>query len=968
MAVLETSWQMILAVLISVICGYGLVGFLWPREQDECRHLITACVGYPGLILLTHFVSGTFLLGVQLTTIIVFILLATLSVYAWWIKDRSAGISLVLRQLGFSCLLALPMLVVVLWPLFAVGADTYQATVNPDFFMGLLDNEWLRNHPTNVIRSDRDTSAYAIFDSITGSIAESARYRGAYFAILLEGLFNMPQRTGLALTIGLFHFCMPISLYAMVRVALGQSKRVAILSAVLLGISSSISLGYLSYYIGQASGLGFLPLLITTWFLCLTKPGARIFLLALILTSALWVMYLGLVPYAGAPVLGLFLYLLLTRNLSLRAGIVLALGSAGFILLIHIRMLGMLTGALRAWTSLVGNTTLLGQYYIDFVSERFFPMFFGLTIYSPDTSRLRQSLGISFYLLILYALSLCVSVALLLSFLRWVWTTKDRRHLAIGLSCAAAYAAVVLNFIFVHPFGYGSFKNATWLQFILMFFASIGIWSLWDVLSRRTARWQKAVAWSLLIFAAVPFVGGNLFSSWEYGMIGLGHDTENGNIVVVHNLSGNRDYFELSSVSGEHVKPHESIGISLVNTAQQCWAMYYLRQSRLSYLGQWQLPGEDEKPPDVHTGRVIDAYGNVTIDSPTFFHGATDDYYLVNQPSTVNGSIVKNRYPKPVWENSTFKLVRASETPDFMFVGRGFYRTEYRTADTYYMPQAMKWTAEGGELYLLRAGQPGRPYRLAFTAHTGPGLSSPLRTIEFFHNRQKFGRDKVINGFGRIVSDPFYPKGGVDRLAIRIKEKVEAPTRPFALWNTDLPIYRKVNLSFSDIELLPPGEPPCQLGLGQPISGADLFTKSYSFNGIEANQWAREAMNLSFVRPSEASSLTLSVTAPGVAQLRFPMQLKLTVDGVQAVHLLKQPGTVVLRTRLGDFDGCGSVTEVSLEVNQTFTPRDPNTRDRVAEVISRLGWSRLNRVMDDAIRTRSRHMLYSVRLESLQFD
>ena len=127
-------------------------------------------------------------------------------------------------------------------------------------------------------------------------------------------------------------------------------------------------------------------------------------------------------------------------------------------------------------------------------------------------------------------------------------------------------------------------------------------------------------------------------------------------------------------------------------------------------------------------------------------------------------------------------------------------------------------------------------------------------------------------------------------------------------------------------------------------------------------------MKLSFVRPSDASSLTLSVTAPGVAALRFPMQLKLTVDGVQAVHLLKQPGTVVLRARLGDSDGCGSITEVSLELNQTFTPRDPNTRDRVAEVLSRLGWSRLNRVMDDAIRTRSRHVLNSVRIESLQFD
>jgi hypothetical protein len=65
MALLETSLQMILAVLTSVVCGYGLVGVLWPKEQDEYRHLITPCVGYPGPILLTHFVSGTFHLGVQ---------------------------------------------------------------------------------------------------------------------------------------------------------------------------------------------------------------------------------------------------------------------------------------------------------------------------------------------------------------------------------------------------------------------------------------------------------------------------------------------------------------------------------------------------------------------------------------------------------------------------------------------------------------------------------------------------------------------------------------------------------------------------------------------------------------------------------------------------------------------------------------------------------------------------------------
>ncbi|MGH9428778.1 MAG: hypothetical protein ACRD2L_21030, partial [Terriglobia bacterium] len=273
------------------------------------------------------------------------------------------------------------------------------------------------------------------------------------------------------------------------------------------------------------------------------------------------------------------------------------------------------------------------------------------------------------------------------------------------------------------------------------------------------------------------------------------------------------------------------------------------------------------------------------------------------------------------------------------------------------------------ELYLLRAGQPGRPYRLAFTGHTGPGLNSPRRTVEFFHNRQKFGSDKVINGFARVVSDPFYPKGGVDTLVIRIKEKVAPPARPFGLWHTDLPIeYRKLNLSVSDIELLPPGEPSSQLSLGQAIRGADLFTKSYSFDGIEPNQWVREAMNFSLLRPSEASSLTLSVTAPDVGQLRFPMHLKLTVDRVQTVHTVQQPGTVVLRVPLGGSDICGSVTEVRLEPDQSFSPQGLSSQDRGAEVISRLGWSRLNHLMAEAVKTRSRPVLQSVRLESLKFD
>ena len=914
---IQTVLLFILTVITASVAGYGVANLLLPRECSEYRFLTMPVLGYPAFILLTHFISGSFRLSVLTSSFIGYGLLFCVSVYTYFSLDRNRGVLYLMREAGSAALVSLPMILVVLWPMFAIGARTYLASVNPDFFLGLADNEWLTSHATNVIKSQTDTNTYDIFAQISGTITESARFRGGFVAILLHGLFHISQRTGLTLAIALFHYCMPASLYVMVRVAFGETKRVAYLSAALLGISSSISLGYLSYYIGQASALGFMPLLFAIWYLCLTRPAWRTFLLATILTCAMWVMYLALVPYVAGPVLGLAVYLLVIRQLRLSVLAAMAGGMACALLAIHIRMMGMLTGTIQAWVSLMGRA-VKGPYFVDFVTERFFPMFYGLTIYSLETSAFHHVLGDRPYNWLLYSFAISITVGLILSFSWWARTVKDRRSRAFGVCCVLIYGMVVLNYIFVHPYGYASFKNAMWLQFMLMFIAAFGIEQIYVTFVGAGSFWSKAAAAGAFGTMALPLILGNLSSSLEYGVKGLGHDTDRGYTVLVHNVSGNQDYFELDRAVSKFVRPTESIGLALLNSGQNGWVEYYLQHFRLSLLGQSLFPGDDEMLPDIVSRRVKDVFGNVNIDSPRYFHGARDDYYLVNRPGVVNSEIVKNPLPRILWQDGTFVLVRSSDTPDFMFVGRGFYRAEYRKARTYYMPQELRWTAEGAELYLLRAGAPGREYRLALTGLSGPGLPSARRTIEFFHNKKPFGSPKVINGFGHIVSDPFYPTGDVDFLVFRIKEDVSPSRRPFAVWNKELAVeYRRLNLAVSDIELIPPEHTVSPFKMNEAIQGPALFTRSLAFDGIEPNWWVREEMAISLPRTPGASAVCISIFVPGQASLRFPFGVTLSVDGVSEQRYIKKPGQALLTMSLAKSQDPG-ITSIQLKPSQFF--------------------------------------------------
>ena len=895
MIALTTAAYFTLSFLVAFVCGYGVVRFLLPMEYQEYRFGISAPIGYCVCSWFMFVISGTFGVTVERMTWIAFVCLSALSLAALFYAPARERWGDVVRGAGSVFLLSATMLVVILWPLFYVGAETYLGAVNPDYFSSLQDNGYLKNHST--VDRTREYDTYVPVSYGAGALLPSARFSSSTFGILLETLLGLPGRTALTLAIAVFLYCLPFSVYFMARVAFCQPKAVARLSAVLMGLSGCIAMSYLYFYVGQNSALGIAPLLLTVLFILVTRPSVRILSLAALLVVSVFLMYGAMLFYVGAPVGALALYLLLRRELSFLHGLGIGAGLLLVLVVVNAGMLSFLSVSFRGWMHLI-TASLQGQYFLDFLTELFFPMFFGLLTYTVDNAWLSFLLGLAARPVAL-ALSLLIALALLLAVLDWARHAPDRQSKALGLASLLIYGVVWLRYTFYLEYGYALFKMAAWLQFLLMPLAAYGLVRLWTLARKSSLGLRRAVARGGFAAAVLIFAGGNLISSIDYGVKGLGGDPDRGVIVNNYQMSGNYDYFELEPNIRRLVKRGESIGLACTDSIQNYWISYYLSDFKLSFLAHNLFPGDDENLPDVITRRAVDYYGNVTPDGNPYFHGATDTYYLTVDDSHLNSDILSQQLSPPVWRNETFLLVRAVDAPGFLVTGRGYYRIETRSRPRqYWWPRKMRWVAQGGELYMFRSARPGQAHRLSFAGVVGYGANNGRRTIELWHNERKFD-EVVINGNGRVLSAPFYPSGEVDRLVFRIRESVQQMPRRFRLWNKTIPAeYRRLNLAVWDIRVYGPQDSPPVTTLDAPLTGDALFTQNLSFSGLDMNGWVREEMTMSLVRTPGSSSLTVSASIPARQEFRWPYQIALDVNGVTKLFSVDKPGSLAMTVPL----------------------------------------------------------------------
>lgn len=940
MTTLATILGLALVWFAAYLMGLFVVKLLVPADLEKSYGtLITPTVGYMTFCLAAFTLSATFDVAATTASWIVMAVLgvaglATQVRPAWRLSPGALG-----RDLRQTLVLMLPMALATLFPLLYFGADTYVGAVNPDFFAGMVDNDYLLQgrSVSTFEEAVRDTS-YPI-ESMAGHLVASARFGSGLFAIGMKLLLGVEMRTALSLAIAFFMLSLPLTLYFFCRVVMLFDHRQARLAAWLIGISAPIAMSYLYYYLGQNSGLPALPLVLACAYMMLNRPSVGTLVLCALLSNALFIIYFAMLPYALAPAGALALYLLAVRRLPIGRAVRIAFGFAAISAALILGNLANTLESMQMWLGVIGQS-LQGQYFLDYLTEAFFPYFFGIYNYqfSPWLNVLFTATGAR---IVGFAVSMACLAAMV--WFAWRWA-KDRANpdgRVFVISALLIYAGVWALYSFSKQYGYAVFKMSSWLQFILVPFMAYGIDWLWRRVRETGAPAAPATQRAgpmvgLAVCAA--YVALNLTATLVYARNGLGRNTDTGYIVNHFGVSGNRDYFELREAVARHVKPDESIGLMFTDSIRNWWTSYYIRDFRQSILSHVLIPGDDENLPDIETNVAVDYYGNVERRKAEHFHGGTrDQFYLTHSATDINHDIIDQHLDaRPLWENGSFRLFRASDLNDVLLTGRGFFRLEYfKPIKEYHFPRVLRWSAEGGEFLLLRPKRPGEPYRIAFDAIVGYEYLTDSRTIELWLNGNKI-QEAVIRHSARFVSEPFLPAKDFNKLVVRIKERNKPLPRRFVLWNRDIPVdYRRINIAFANARILTPDSKPSASvpAIDAKIGFLQLHSVAERYNGFQLDGWLGEFSEITIPAPPGAKLLRMEGLVPGNLDFTFPFAIAVAVNGRETEYKIASPGPFVLELPLRPNE---SRVALAIRPSQSKNLGDEEIRHKVVRTSVRL--------------------------------
>jgi len=786
------------------------------------------------------------------------------------------------------------MAIVTLGVFFYYGARTYLGAVNPDYFAGLFDDYFLlKGNSVSTFGSVTQDTHYPI-DYIAGHLSASARFGAGLFGIAVKLLLHSEIRDALTVSIAFFVLTIPLTLYFFCRVVLAFQPRVAKWSSWLMGISAPTGMSYLYFYLGQNSGLPALPLAVGASYLMLARPGWRTLLFCAVVSNALFVNYFAMLPYALAPAGALGLYLLFTRRISFAKLAGMAVAFLALSVALKLGNVRDTLDAMKAWMNVIGQS-LQGQFFLDFLTELYFPYFLGVINY-PTNPWVALWFG-QYAKIIAFGVSMLIFPMLLWGVWRWSRETAERAARVFVLSALAIYAIVWARYTFQQQYGYAVFKMSSWLQFVVVPFMAYAMagWERRFAAKRGFFRsTPPALGYALCVFYVVL----NLCMSAQYAYNGTGTNTDNGYIVNHFGVAGNDDYFELESALRPYVKPQESVGLIFTDSIRSYLTAYYTRPYRESILAHEILPGDDENLPDVETGMSTDYYGNVRESANQFFHGgASDDFYLTWGPRDINQDIVVHDYrAQPIWQDGSFQLYRASETRDLLLSGRGFYRLEYFKPLDFFFPRVIRWSAQGGEFFLIRPSHPGEPYRLKFDLLVGYEYPSDSRTLEFWLDGKKF-QELRVTSTARVISAPFVFTGPVHKITVRVKERNRALPRPFALWNKDIPAdYRRTNVAFANVRIIPPDaiDPTPAPVMNRTVDFLRMHPFARQFDGLQFDGWIGDDASFTLAAPEGARLLEVGGFVPGNRGFKFPFTIEATINGRPVRKTLQYPGGFAL--------------------------------------------------------------------------
>lgn len=909
MSFVESFLMILLAYGLLSFLGLGLTLSCLPSKLRSYSFFISPAIGYVSFCFFTIWASA-------LTN-------APLLKTNWWTLCGLAGWAIIalvryrgeLPNISHAAKL-LPMLLgvmafAVFFPALHQGIDLYLGTANPDFYQSLSLHEALVRFQAKFWVKHSDLPLVGPFLEMYPA-AFQARFGGVAYSVQLEQLFGITPRTALMTSIIAFLWCLPGTVYFFCNTVLEFDKKSALLSALLVAVAAPTTMSFVHTFIGQNSALAIFPLAIALIYLALRERSMGMILLsALVLNGMIW-LYVMALPYVLVP-FGVYGAIKIYRQGWRSVGwwptaAILLVASSAAVHLVVFRE------SKKFFSDLFGFLGKMTQshYYADFLTEEVFEYATGLTSYPLSQNMLFHSVSHS-TAPILISIGIALAGAYFLSVRLWS-KTAPQDAVFITLSLIATYVAVWVKYTFMILYGYASFKMSAWLQFLVVPFFGWYILKNWEVIQEDNQRFAKWRAYAIFTLLVPVYVGLNLASTLDYGLKSYGRDRIHGSLINSYGIAGNKDFNELPKALKPLVPTHSTIALGFGDSIENFWAAYYVDHSAnlATILSHEEIPFEDAYLPDIHSRKYKDSLGQVQLDNQKFFHDGLADYYLLPGSKNLNTDIIdSNAIGQPLWNNNTFALYKKGDIHDLIRLGRGYYRAEHMDVNKlgYWWPETFRWSAEGGEIYHFMPLLPGKPYQVEFSAITGLGLASGKRIIELWHDGVKFD-EVVVDGTARIVSKPYFPTEGVNRLILRVKEKVVLVPRAIGLWNRNLPRRSTpINILFSNIHIVNSSQVlPETFPIGKTVEAKDLFNKAKAFNGFDVDGWVRERGEFTANISTSIGKVSLDVLIPGNLGFSFPYKVQFILNGTPVERLFASPGEYTVDLDLPESSSLKTIT------------------------------------------------------------
>ena len=940
-----SSIQSISCIAISYgflfLLGLGITLHCFPAKIRHYSIYIAPAIGYISFCFLSIWLSGLTNAAVTTTNLLAFLGLSTLTVTAMF--QYRTDVRELFRSASALPLLLSVMLVVVFTPVFLQGVDLYIGTANPDFYQSLSFHEALVRFKAKFWI---DQTTLPLDDPFLGMfpVALQARFGGVAFSILLEQILGISSRGALTTSIVVFLLCLPGTVYFFSHSVLEFSKRAALLSAILVTVAAPTTMSFVHTLVGQNSALATFPLAIALIYLALKERSISLTILTAIVLNGIFWLYVMVLPYVLAP-FGLYVAIKFVENKGrgfsrwfFTFGVIAALSVA-----VHLSVFGDTFKFLDNLAQLLSKLTQ-SHYYADFLTEEVLQYAIGLTSYPLSQSVFFHSIN-RLSAIVLLVISISLVIAYFWAIRLWSKTASRDASLII-LSLIITYVLVWFKYTFLTRYGYASFKMSAWLQFLVAPFFAWYILENWQIIRNGSQNIQRWKSYFLLVLLIPVYVGLNLASDLDYGLKSFGDDRLHGSLINSYGIAGNRDFVDLPKSLESLVPAESTIAMGFGDSIENFWAAYYARKSvaEVTILTHEEIPFEDAWLPDIQSRKYTDSLGQTQIDTQRYFKNGVADYYLLPGSKNLNTDIIDSKVAGvALWSNDTFALYKKGDLKDLISVGRGFYRVEHMDSGklSWWWPETFRWSSQGGEIYHLMPSLPGQPYRVELSAISGLGRSSGLRTIEFWHNGTIFD-EVLVDGASRIVSRPYFPVDGVNRLVLRVKEKAVLTPRNMGLWNRDLPRRSTpINMLFSNVRLTSDLQDlSVPFPVNEVVEVKVLFAKLKTFNGFDVDGWIKEKSTFTAKVPPNTKRLILEILVPGNLEFPFPYGVEFSIDGVSVGKMFESAGNHTV-----EFDLPVIRSSEYLQVNI-----NPQMAKRIADGMSQ------------------REVLQSIRLSSLKFS